>query len=69
MNIMLSFETSIFKTVRGVIRLAIQLFAKPVILSSCNFVGRPFVACFACSNVIFPIYNSKFSIASNAVDF
>ena len=51
-NIVLKFELSIFKKVRGGSRFASRLFPKPVILDSCNFMGRPFVACYACSIVI-----------------
>ena len=51
-NIVLNFQLSIFKKVRGGSRFASRHFPKSVILASCNFVGRPFVACYACSIVI-----------------
>ena len=50
---MLGFQLYIFKKVRGGSRFASRHFPKPVILASFNFVGRPFVACCACSVVIF----------------
>ena len=49
---MLNFQLSIFKKVRGGSRFASRHFPKSVNLASCNFVGRPFVACYACSIVI-----------------
>ena len=53
-NIVLTFEASIFKKVRGgASRFASRHFPKSVILASCNFVGRPIVAHNACSIVIF----------------
>ena len=52
MNIVVNFELSIFKKVRGGSRFASRHFPKSVILASCNFVGRAFVACCACSIVI-----------------
>ena len=48
-NIMLNFQLSIFKKVRGGSRFASRHFPKSVNLASCKFVGRPFVACYACS--------------------
>ena len=51
-NIVLNFELSIFKKGGGS-RFASRHFPKSVILASCNFVGRPFLACYACSIVIF----------------
>ena len=51
-NIVLIFQLSIFKNVLGGSRFASRLFQKSVILASCNFVGRPFVACYAFSFVI-----------------
>ena len=53
-NIVLEYGLSIFKKVRGgASRFASRHFPKSVILANCNFVGRPFIACYACSNVIF----------------
>ena len=52
-NIVLSFEPSICSGLRGGSRFASRHFPKSVILASCNFVGRPFVACYACSFDIF----------------
>ena len=52
MNIVLNFQLSIFKKVRGGSRFASRHFPKSMILASCNFAGRPFVACCACSIVI-----------------
>ena len=50
---MLNFELSIFKKVRGGgSRFASRHFPKSVNLASCNFVGRPFAACYASSIVI-----------------
>ena len=46
----LSFLSS--KRCGGGSRFASRRFPKSVILFSCNFVGRPFVACYACSIVI-----------------
>ena len=51
-NIVLKFELSISAGLRGGSRFASRHFPKSVILASCNFVGRPFVACYACSIVI-----------------
>ena len=48
-NIVLNFQLSIFKKVRGGSRFASRHFPKSVILASRNIVGRPFVACYACS--------------------
>ena len=49
-NIVLSFEVSIYKTVRGAQAvLQVDIFAQPVILAGFSFVGRPFVACYVCS--------------------
>ena len=50
-NIVFNFEVSIFKKVRGGNRFASRHFSKSVILATCNFVGRPFVAGYACSIV------------------
>ena len=53
-NIVLNFGLSIFKKVRGgASRFASRHFPKSVILASCNFVRRPFLACYSCSIVIF----------------
>ena len=53
-NIVLNFQFSIFKRVQGgASRFSSRHFPKSVILASCNFAGRPFVACYACSIVIF----------------
>ena len=52
-NIVLNFEPSISSGLRGGCRFASRHFPRPVILASCNFVGRPFIACYACSVVIF----------------
>ena len=52
-NIVLNFELSISAGLRGGgSRFASRHFPKSVILASCNFVGRPFVAYYACSIVI-----------------
>ena len=49
----LNFQLSIFKKVRGgASRFACRHSPKSVNLISCYFVGRPFVACYACSIVI-----------------
>ena len=55
-NIVSNFGLSIFKIVRGVSRFSSRLFPKSVISASCHFVGRPFVACYVCSIVIFLSY-------------
>ena len=52
-NVMLSFELSISSDLRKGSRSASRHFPKSVILASCDFVGRPFVACHVCSIVIF----------------
>ena len=52
-NIVLFFQFSIFKKVRGGSPFATRHFPKSVILASCTSVGRPFVACCACSIAIF----------------
>ena len=54
-NIVFNFQFSIFKKVRrgGASRFARRPFLYSVILASCNLVGRPFVACHACSSVTF----------------
>ena len=53
-NIVLKFGLSISAGLRGGFsRFASRHFLKSVILASCNFVGRPFLACCACSIVIF----------------
>ena len=46
-NIVLNFEFSISAGLRRGSRFASRHFPKPVISASCNFVGRPFVACYA----------------------
>ena len=51
-NLVLNFEFSVFKKVRGASPFASRHFPKSVILASCNFVGWPFVASYACSIVI-----------------
>ena len=51
-NMVLNVELSIFAGLRGGRRFASRLFPKSMTLASCNFVGRPFVACYACSIVI-----------------
>ena len=51
-KIVLSFGLPISAGLRGgASRFASRHFPKSVILASCNFVGRPFVACYACSIV------------------
>ena len=56
-NIVLSFEPSMFSGLRGdTSRFASRHFPKSEILASCNFVGRPFAACYACSIVVFHSY-------------
>ena len=57
-NIVLNFERSISKNVKGggASRFASQHFPWSVILASCNFVGRQFVASHACSIVYFHSY-------------
>ena len=50
-NIVLNFELSISAGLRGG-RFASRHFPKSVILTSFIFVGRPFLACYACSTVI-----------------
>ena len=53
-NIGLNFELSISSGLRGGgSRFAIRHFPKTVTLASCYFVGRPIVACYACSIVSF----------------
>ena len=51
-NFLLNFELCIFSGLGGASRFASRHFPKPVILASCNFVGRPLVAYCACSIVI-----------------
>ena len=46
-NIVLKFEPSVLKKLRGASCFASQLFPKSMILASCEFVGWPFVACYA----------------------
>ena len=53
-NTALRFQLSIFEKVRGGSRFASRHLPKTVILVSCNFVGWPFVASYACSIVVFP---------------
>ena len=50
---MLKFEFSISSDLRGDTGFASGHPPKYVILASCIFVGRPFVACCACPTVIF----------------
>ena len=50
-NSVLKFELSVFQTVRIASRFASRRFPKTVIAAICNFVGRPVVACYTCSNI------------------
>ena len=50
---MLFFELSISKKLRGDSRFASRRFPKTKTLAKYSFVGRPFVACYACSTVYF----------------
>ena len=48
-----NFELSVSSGLRGGSRFAFRQFPKTVTLASCNFVGRPIVACYACSIICF----------------
>ena len=47
------FVPCILYSVREVSRFASRHFPKSVIIACCIFVGRPMIACYACSIVIF----------------
>ena len=50
--------------------LQVDVFPKSVILASCNFVGRPFVACYACVLLLFSIpLDNRLLVASKIIDF
>ena len=68
-NLVLNFELSIFAGLWGGSPFASRHFPKSVILASCNFMGRAFVACYACSIVFFVLPDNKLLIASNEMDF
>ena len=65
------FERSIFKKVQGRVgsRFGSRHFPKIVISASCKLVGRPVVACYACSIVVLNFFAETFLIASKLVDF
>ena len=55
-NILFIFQLTIFKKVRGASHSGNRLFPNSGLLESCNFMGRPYVACNASSIAYFHSY-------------
>ena len=66
-NSVVNFENSFSSGLMGGSRFASQHFPNCVISASCNFMGRPFVACYACFIVFFSVFaNSRLPIAKKS---